>query len=204
MSGKFITFEGVEGCGKSTQMELLSSYLADAGLPVVTTREPGGNSVGESIREILLDPSSSITPEAEALLYAASRAQLVHSVIVPVLGEGKYVLCDRYLDSSLAYQGEARGLGMDWILKVSLWATRGLLPDLTFLLTVPVEKGLARTSAKADRIEMESIEFHRKVESGFLKAAEMFPERIVVIDGDREPDQVHRDILRFLKNRMGI
>ena len=197
MSGLFITFEGVEGSGKSTQMALLAEALALHGHEVITTREPGGTPIGEEIRRILLSPESvGMTPEAEALLYAAARAQHVAQVIRPALEEGVVVICDRYLDSSLVYQGIARGLGRNTIGEVNRLAIGGLLPKRTYYLRVPVEQALERAVREAaDRIELEGLEFHRKVDEGFRELANIFPQRILVVDGEREPDEVAKELL---------
>jgi dTMP kinase len=194
-TGSFIAFEGVEGAGKGTQIEFAASYLRDRGLEVLVTREPGGTSAGERIRGLLLDPATgTLDARAEALLFAASRAQTVTSVIRPALAEGKIVICDRYVDSSLAYQGWARGLGEADILTLNVWATQGLFPDLVILLHVEPDRGLERSSDPPDRMESEGVAFLAKVSDAYLKIAEEHPERFVVVDADRPAAQVFDDV----------
>ena len=200
--GRLIAFEGVEGAGKSTQVELLRQALEKAGHRVVTTREPGGTPVGEQVRSILLDPASTLDARTEALLFAAARAQLVAQVIRPALERAEIVLCDRYLDSSLAYQGAARGLGLEPVAAINGFATEGLLPDLVVLLRVDPAEGLARQRGGRDRIERQDLEFHQRVAQGFLDLAAADPERFVVIDGaapvDRVAAEVRAAVLRGL------
>lgn len=198
--GLFIAFEGVEGSGKGTQIRLAKEYLESLGLDVLVTREPGGTALGERLREILLDHATgAIDAKAEALLFAASRAQHVASVIRPALAEGKVVICDRYIDSSLAYQGWARGLGEQDVLTLNVWATQGLFPDLTILLHLEPEAGLRRAGKSPDRIEMEDGEFHAKVADAYLKIAEEHPERFIVIDADDTPERVHEQVVAALR-----
>jgi dTMP kinase len=188
MSGVFITFEGCEGCGKSTQMPLLANHLRGLGFDVITLREPGGVSagdVGDRIRSVLLDPAlGDMDPLAELLLYEAARAQLVSRHTRPALEAGAIVLCDRHADSSTAYQGYGREvIPLDTVVALNRIATGGLVPDLTFVLDVDVAEGLARaTSGGADRIELEDLAFHERVRAGFLAIAAAEPERFVVID----------------------
>lgn len=187
-TGLFIAFEGVEGAGKGTQVALAEERLRAAGHDVLVTREPGGTEPGEKVREVLLDPrTGTLDARAEALLFAASRAQTVATVIRPALADGRIVLCDRYIDSSLAYQGWARGLGEADVLSLNVWATQGLFPDLVILLHVEPERGLRRSDAEPDRMEQEGQEFLAKAADAYLKIAEEHPERFVVIDADREP-----------------
>jgi dTMP kinase len=194
-TGVFIAFEGVEGAGKGTQIARAEEYLRGRGLDVLVTREPGGTHTGERIRDVLLDPETgALDPRAEALLFAASRAQTVTAVIRPALAEGKVVICDRYVDSSLAYQGSARGLGEQDILTLNVWATQGLFPDLVVLLHLEPEKGLLRSTDRPDRMELEGSDFHSKVADAYLKIAEEHPERFVVVDADRTPDEIAEDV----------
>ena len=186
----FISFEGVDGSGKTTQAALLAEAARAAGREVVAVREPGGTAAGERIRAILLDPAASIEPWAEALLYAAARAQLVAEVIRPALDRGATVIADRYVDSSLAYQGVARRLGWSEILGVNLAATGELLPDRTILLELPEADAADRRDEEADRIEAEPDAFHRAVAEGFATAARMFPGRIAVVDASGTTDEV--------------
>ncbi len=185
----FISFEGLDGCGKTTQAALLAEAAAAGGREVVPVREPGGTAPGERIRSLLLDPGLAIDPWAEALLYAAARAQLVADVIRPALERGATVIADRYVDSSLAYQGCARGLGVDEVLAVNRVATSGLLPDRTVLLVLDTAAAAGRRGAP-DRIEAEGASFHRRVAEGFDAAARRFPDRIAVVDASGTPEQV--------------
>ncbi len=196
--GLFITFEGLDGSGKTTQMKILSDYLKNLGFDVVTTIEPGGTKIGRKIREILLDKENhGISSRAETLLFLASRAELVSEVISPALKEGKIVLCDRFFDSTVVYQGIARGLGEKEILKMNLWATGGIVPDITFLLSVKVSKGKKRMYAadkKTDRIELEKDSFKEKIYKGYLDIAKKNKERIVVIDGEDSIENISEEI----------
>ena len=206
--GVFITFEGVEGSGKGTQIRLAREYLEAEGFEVLVTREPGGTELGERLRELLLDPKTgTVEPRTEALLFAASRSQHVATVIRPALEEGEIVLCDRYVDSSLAYQGVARGLGEQDVLTLNVWATQGLFPDLVVLFHLEPEVGLERSEDDPDRIEQEGAEFHAKVADAFLKIAEEHPERFVIVDADKPPDVVHEEVReslsRILRGREG-
>lgn len=202
-SGVFIVFEGVEGAGKGTQIRRLEEHLRAAGHDVLVTREPGGTELGEQIREVLLDPKTGkLDARSEALLFAAARAQTVSSVIRPALSDGKIVICDRYVDSSLAYQGWARGLGEADILTLNVWATQGLFPDLVILLHVEPERGLLRSTEAPDRMELEGQDFHAKVADAYLKIAEEHPERFVVVDGDQTPDEVFADVRDAVEARI--
>jgi dTMP kinase len=189
----FITFEGLDGSGKSTQARLLAERLRSEGREVVSTREPGGTALGEQVRELLLH-SDRVAPWAEATLFSAARAQLVDEVIRPALARGADIVCDRYLDSSLAYQGLARGLGVERVLEVNLAVTAGLLPDCTFLLVVPPEIASARRGRAPDRIEREGEEFAAGVDRAYKELAEVFPHRIVVLDGTADRDELSEQI----------
>jgi dTMP kinase len=189
----FVSFEGVDGSGKTTQAELLTAWLRDQeGRDVVATREPGGTPLGEEVRRLLLD-STKVGPWAEAALFAAARAELVDEVIAPALESGKDVVCDRYVDSSLAYQGIARGLGVDPVYELNLYAIQGRLPERTFLVLVDPEVARAR-SGSGDRIEQEGLDFQLKVDEAYRVLAGLFPDRIVTIDGNRPPDEVAEEI----------
>jgi dTMP kinase len=191
----FITFEGGEGSGKSTAVKEIVKRLEAAGYPILLTREPGGTPISEEIRDVILDKkNTAMDPRTEALLYAASRRQHIVEKIKPALKAGKVVLCDRFLDSSLAYQGGARGLGMDEILKVNLFATEGLEPDLTLLFDLDPKVGLARIAANAgrevNRLDVEKLAFHNKVRASFLKLAKENPSRYVIIDASKDRAEV--------------
>jgi dTMP kinase len=199
-AGLFVAFEGVEGAGKGTQIRLAKEWLEQQGVDVLVTREPGGTAVGEELRRVLLDHETGhLEPKTEALLFAASRAQHVTTVIRPALAEGKVVICDRYIDSSLAYQGGARGLGEQDVLTLNVWATQGLFPDLVVLLHLEPEAGLLRSLEEPDRIEMEGADFHAKVADAYLRIAEEHPERFVVVDADDAPEKVHEQVVRAME-----
>lgn len=192
--GLFIAFEGGEGVGKSTQVARLQAYCEGLGIAVVRTREPGGTAVGAAIRALLLDPATGVLDDrTEALLYAADRAEHVATLIEPSLQRGDFVISDRYIDSSLAYQGAGRSLAVDEVATLSAWATGGLLPDLTVLLDLDPEQGLARF-AGADRLEAEGLAFHRRVRRAFLDLAQRDADRYVVIDAAADADDVERRI----------
>ena len=206
MKGWFITFEGVEGCGKTTQVERLSERLAAAGHRVTTLREPGGTAVGEAVRRVLLDPDfAGMSEVCELLLYAAARAQLVDACIRPALARGDVVICDRFADSTTAYQGAGRGIDREMIGHLHRLATRTVWPDLTLLIDVPVAVGLARTQAtrELDRIEREPTAFHEAVRQGFLAIAQAEPDRVRIIDGAGAPDDVAAEVDRQVDALLG-
>src|SRR6185295_5678379 len=194
----FVTFEGLDGSGTTTQSELLRQHLERAGREVVLTREPGGTELGERVREIVLGDTK-ISPWAEAALFAAARAELVSEVIQPALERGADVICDRYLDSSLAYQGVARGLGVDRVLELNLPAIRGQLPDHTFLLELDAEEAAKRVGKDGDRIEREDAEFRQRVADAYRLLAETFPQRIEAVDGSRPSDQIAKEIFERVR-----
>ncbi|WP_375484660.1 dTMP kinase [uncultured Jatrophihabitans sp.] len=194
-AGLFVAFEGGEGTGKSTQIALAAAWAREQGRTVVETREPGGTALGVELRGLVLDPDGRVTPRAEALLYAADRAQHVDTVIVPALERGELVLTDRYVDSTLAYQGAGRGLGDDARV-LTRWATAGLVPDLTVLLDLPPAVGLARAGRRArlDRLESASADFHAAVRERFLELAAAEPARYLVLDAQRPEAELAVDI----------
>jgi dTMP kinase len=196
----FVTFEGLDGSGKSTQAELLRERLEADGVEVVATREPGGTELGERIRDLVLH-GGHVTPWAEALLYAASRAQHVEDVIRPALERGASVVCDRYVDSSVAYQGVARGLGLERVLGLNLDAVGGLLPDRTFLLDLPPGEVHARLAGEHDRLEREDAGFYARAAEGYRALATRFPERIVVLDGTRPAEEIAEEVHGALRIR---
>lgn len=206
MQGKFITFEGIEGSGKSTQIRLLTAALDERGIPYVLTREPGGPPISERIRQLLLDPENSeMLPETELLLYSASRAQHTGEVILPALRSGKHVICDRYYDSSYAYQGAARELDKELIRVLTAFCTFHTDPDLTVLLDMDVETGQARIQdRKLDRLELESLDFHKKVRRQYLSIAKENTSRYFVLNGADEKMNLHISILNTVLKLIGV
>lgn len=198
--GLFITMEGPDGSGKSTQIEAIRKFFADKGENVIITREPGGTLISEKIRNLLLDRENvGMDPVAEALLYAASRAQLVSQVIAPALEAGTHVICDRFVDSSIAYQGYGRGLG-DCVAIINAYAIRNCMPDITFLMKLNPEVGKSRiNSADQDRIEMEKIDFHNRVFEGYESLETEFPDRVVGIDATRGIDEISEEIMMHME-----
>lgn len=203
----FITLEGPEGSGKTTAVEYAVKALEEKGYQIVRTREPGGTPIAEQIRNVILDKANTnMDPRTEALLYAASRRQHLVEKVWPALKEGKIVICDRYLDSSLAYQGGARGLGVDNILNVNLFATENTFPDLTLLFDITPEEGLKRISANANRevnrLDLEKLEFHHKVRDTFLSLAKRYPDRYVIIDASKSREEVAKATLDAIMSRL--
>ena len=199
--GVFITFEGGDGSGKSTQIQSVREWFESRGREVIVTREPGGTELGTEIRRLVQNGPEDVDARTEALLYAADRAYHVATVIRPALERGAVVLGDRYIDSSLAYQGAARSLGVDEIASLSAWATQGLYPSLTFLLDLPPEVGARRRTDAPDRMERESMDFHERVRHEYLRLADAEPERIVVIDAVGTVDEVFSEIRGVLVER---
>lgn len=206
--GMFITFEGLDGAGKSTQIRRIEARLQALGQQVLCTREPGGTATGDRVRQLLLDPESTILGETEVLLYAASRAQLVREVLRPALARGETILCDRYVDASLAYQGAGLGLGVAEVARVNHFATGGLQADLTFLFDVPVAVSQVRVvdsrrGAQADRIEQRSTAYFSAVREQFLAIAQGAPERVQIVDATRPEGDIEQEIWAAITKRIG-
>ena len=204
MKGYFVTFEGTEGSGKTTVIEKVEQYYINKGYKVIRTREPGGSKIAEDIRNVILDVNNTnMDAITEAMLYAASRRQHLVEKVIPYLEQGYIVLCDRFIDSSLAYQGHARGLGIEKVYQMSLMATNGLLPDVTIYIDVKPEVGLSRIKSnnrEQNRLDLEKITFHEKVYEGYHLVSEMFKDRFKVINGEQERECVLNDTLETLNN----
>lgn len=200
MAGLFITFEGGEGSGKSSAIKKIEEKLTEAGHKVVITREPGGVSVSEQIRNVILDINNAMSKETEALLYAASRTEHLYAKVIPLLNEGYVVLSDRYIDSSLAYQGHARGIGIERVLDINMFA-KEFLPKVTYFFDVKPEVGLARIRGrdKIDRLDLEGFDFHQKVYDGYKEVCKLYPERIKVINGERPIELIIEDVYNDIK-----
>ena len=204
----FVTFEGIEGCGKTTQVRRLVKRMAEMGIPVICTLEPGGTDIGDKIRRILLDARhTNLLPLTELLLYEADRAQHVEEVIRPALKQGRWVICDRFCDATTVYQGVARGQNMERVETLNVWVTQGVRPDRTFLLDCPVELGLERAHSRnrelsdqgQDRFEQEQVDFHARVRQGYLELAHADAERFVIIDASQTEDRLEQEIFRHLR-----
>jgi len=208
VKGRFITFEGPEGAGKSSHVAMLSSHLAERDIEVVLVREPGGTSVGEAVRDVLQHKAEchDMVSEAELLLFEASRAQLVRRVILPALNEGKWVISDRFMDSTTVYQGYGRGIDIEKIKILNNFATGGLEPDLTILLDIDLDESISRLKKRGntgnDRIENEARDFHERVRNGYLDLAEKNPQRIVVVDASGDLNEVDRKIIEIIDKRL--
>ena len=204
-NAKFITFEGIDGCGKSTQAKLLLEYMNKSGVETILVREPGGTNISESLREILLHSSSGqMGDRTESLLMTASRAQLTQDVIIPNMDQGKFVIADRYSDSTLAYQGGGRNLDIEWLIELNNYATFTLLPDITFFVDIRSEEALRRLDSNKDRIEGEGIEFQARVRKTYHELAERFNDRYVILDGYGEIDDIHQKVLNEMIRRKFI
>ncbi len=207
MKGSFITFEGCEGVGKTTQVEKLRRYLEETGQRALFLREPGGTVISEKIREMLLSKENDrMNGKCEALLYSAARAQLLGEVVVPALEEGVTVICDRFTDSTFAYQGAARGLGIDFIDELNRLTCGDVTPDLTVFLDMPPKKAFARKGGadKNDRLESQSIEFHEKVYAGYKEVAARYPERFVCVDASADAESVWKEVIALIRKRTGV
>ena len=204
MQGKFITFEGCDGCGKSTQLKLWSEYLQSQNIPHIFTREPGGGAISEAIREILLNgKNGNMSDECEALLFAAARVQHLNEIVKPALDQGKLVICDRYVDSSFAYQAYARGLGVEFIEKINSFALEQYLPDCTVLIDLtPKDAFLRKHGAdENDRLEQAGLAFHKRVYEGYVALAKLYPSRIVTVDGRKTPEEVFSAVVGIMRER---
>lgn len=214
MAGWFITFEGVEGSGKTTQIRLAGEFLRGKGLPVVMTQEPGGTPLGDRIREILLNRNGfDISAEAEVFLFAAARAQNTDAVILPALEKGQIILCDRFSDATIAYQAYGRMLSLEAVWEICRFASRGLSPHLTLLFDLPVEMGLARAfrriagreeNSREDRFEREHLDFHRRIREGYLAIAREAPDRVRLIDASRDIESTRREVRTILSTFLGV
>ena len=203
--GKFITFEGAEGSGKSTQAALLVEYLRSKKLPIMLLREPGGVKISENIRQLLLDvKNTGMGDECETLLYMAARAQMVKEVLEPQLRASRIVLCDRFLDSTIAYQGYGNGIDTKTIELLGHFATRGIVPDLTILFDIAPEKGLSRAGKDKDRIESRSLEYHKRVRHGYLELSKKYPSRIKVIKVDADVEEIFKRVKVYIDALLGL
>lgn len=204
MRGIFISMEGPDGSGKTTQIDLLKKYLESIGYDdILVTREPGGTAISEAVRSVILNPEyKEMGYMTEALLYASARAQLVSEVIAPALSSGKAVISDRFVDSSVVYQGMARGLGIETVYEINKFAIQGIMPELTIHLDLPATVGLARAKGRAelDRMELESVEFHEKVAQGYRNLAALAPDRIKTIDATQPVEQIHKTIVQYVND----
>lgn len=205
--GKFITVEGPEGAGKTTIIDMLASNLAEEGYQVLQTREPGGIEIAEQIRSVILDKKNTkMDPRTEALLYAAARRQHLAEKVKPALDEGYIILCDRFIDSSLAYQGYARGLGIEEVYSINSFAIEGMMPELTLYFDIDPEAGLDRINQhkgrEVNRLDLEKLDFHHRVREGYLKLMELYPERIFKIDASKPLEEVYQQAESKLKERI--
>lgn len=198
--GLFITFEGADGCGKTTQIKLLDEYLRNKGCRTLLTREPGAKGLGEKLREILLNYDGEVSPNCEAFLFLADRAQHIDCVIKPAVEKGIVVLCDRHADSTIAYQGYGRGVNLDELHHLNNIATSGMKPDLTFVFDVDVETSQARVGENKDRMESAGIEFFERVRNGFLEIAKQEPERVKVINSKQSIEEIHKQVIGYIEN----
>lgn len=196
--GLFITFEGPDGCGKTTQMKLLAEYFTKNGKEVVLTREPGGKGLGEKVREILLNYDGEVSDRCESFLFLADRAQNIDIIVNPAVKQGKIVLCDRHIDSTVAYQGYGRGLDIERINMLNNLATNGKKPDLTFVFDVDVETSMKRVGKEKDRMESAGVEFHNRVRQGYLELAKQEPQRIKVIDATKSIEEIHKKVVSLI------
>ena len=199
--GLFITFEGTDGCGKTTQIEMLKDYFEKQGRTVLLTREPGAKGLGTKLREILLNYDGEVSPVCESFLFLADRAQHVHSIIKPAVARGEIVLCDRHTDSTVAYQGYGRELDIEQIKMLNNIATSGLKPDLTFIFDIDIDTAQKRVGKNKDRMESAGIEFFKRVRNGYLEIAKQEPERVKVLDGSKSIETIHNELLEILQTK---
>ena len=200
--GLFITFEGADGCGKTTQLKLLAEYLQKNGVDVLVTREPGAKGLGEKLRDILLNYDGVVSDRCEAFLFLADRAQHIDTIVTPAVDAGKIVLCDRHIDSTAAYQGYGRGQDIEQINKLNMIATSGRKPDLTIVFDIDAETSLARVGSTKDRMESSGIEFFNRVRDGYLKIAALEPNRIKVLDATKSIDEVQQDVIELINSKL--
>ncbi len=198
--GLFITFEGADGCGKTTQLMLLAKYLKSKGRDVIVTREPGARGLGEKIREILLNYDGEVSSQAEAFLFLADRAQHIDVIVNPAVESGKIVLCDRHTDSTVAYQGYGRGLDIDRIKMLNNLATGDRRPDLTFVFDIDVETSMKRVGNEKDRMESAGVEFFNRVRNGYHKISELEPERVKVLDASKSIEDIHKEVVALYES----
>lgn len=198
-TGLFITFEGADGCGKTTQLNLLKTYLESQGEEVLVTREPGGKGLGEKFREILLNYDGVVSERCESFLFLADRAQNIDTIVKPAVNSGKIVLCDRHIDSSVAYQGYGRGLDIEEIKQLNTLATGGLLPDLTLVFDIDIETSMQRVGKEKDRMESAGDAFFNKVRNGYLELAKQEPERIKVVNATESIEQIHKKVIEIFE-----
>jgi len=202
--GLFITFEGADGCGKTTQLNLLAQYLRENGKEVVITREPGAKGLGEKVREILLNYDGDVSPNCEAFLFLADRAQNIDMIVKPAIAEGKIVLCDRHTDSTLAYQGYGRGVDLERAKMLNKIATSGLVPDLTYVFDIDVETSMSRVGKDKDRMESAGIEFHEKVRKGYLEIAKQEPDRMRVINSKDSIENIFVQVKKIFDKKVSV
>ena len=198
--GLFITFEGVDGCGKTTQIELLKKYFENNGRTVLLTREPGAKGLGVKLREILLNYDGEVSPNCESFLFLADRAQHIDTIIKPAVERGEIVLCDRHTDSTVAYQGYGRGIDLNRINLLNDIATSGMKPDLTFIFDIDIDTSMSRVGKEKDRMESAGVEFFKKVREGYLAIAKQEPQRVKLIDGSKSIEDIHSEVLAIIKS----
>ena len=197
--GLFITFEGADGCGKTTQLKLLAEYLTNKGLEVVITREPGAKGLGEKVREILLNYDGEVSDRCESFLFLADRAQHIDMIINPAIAQGKIILCDRHTDSSVAYQGYGRGLSIERINMLNDLAVNGRYPDMTFVFDIDVETSMKCVGDEKDRMESAGMEFFNRVRNGYLEIAKQEPNRVKVLDARKSIEEIHKDVIELIE-----